>query len=215
MIALPTWTANDEYNAVGANAAKAPCPPAPGKLLQFSFAKDIKRNPELAKAARAELLSGTPPLSSPLSGGPGGLQYLQHDAEIDRQVLLHLFAAAAMLLWIVVCALFVPAVQPAGPQQCGSQVRPKSMAGLQYQCINLLSLHPCCLQTAVIDQLDRDAKQESNINQVGQLEGPQQRAAPALAALPVAPSAVVATPGCTFAGALSSPTLSGCRGWRA
>ena len=64
--------------------------------LQFSFAKDIACNPELAKAARAELLGSTPPRSSPLGGGGfgsgggggvGGLQpYMQHDAEIDRQV---------------------------------------------------------------------------------------------------------------------------------
>ncbi len=69
----------------------------PNTLPQFSFSKDIMRNPAPAKAARAQLLDG---------GGSGPLQHLQHGAEIDRQ-------------------------------------------------------------TAVIDQLDQDAKQESSINQVG------------------------------------------------
>ncbi|GAB4820234.1 hypothetical protein N2152v2_007280 [Parachlorella kessleri] len=64
----------------------------PGK---FSFSKDIARNPELAKAARAQLLDG---------GSNGSMQHLQHGAELDRQ-------------------------------------------------------------TAVIDQLDRDAREESSINQ--------------------------------------------------
>lgn len=67
-------------------AHPSPSPIRPSSPLQFNFVKDIARNPELARAARAALSSSPAGGGGPLAGAagpPGALQHLQFGAELD------------------------------------------------------------------------------------------------------------------------------------